>query len=679
LYESLEFAVPDRTPQKKLKSSTAPKLFRDSASGELIEIPELDQLEPGTLIDGKYKILSTIGKSEIAVVYRVEHTGKQKEFTLKLFEPEFSDSQIQRFQTEAKNIAQLDHPNTAKLIDFGVHEGKQLYYVSEFVEGETLADYLQRCGRLTYDDVFGVFLPLAWALQDAHEKGIVHRNVKPSNILLVGEQGNWSCKLLDFATGKLSEGGRNPRAQFIRASVNPQYVSPEQFTPKKTDQCSDIYSMGCTLFEAITARPPFPCTTLEEAKKLHLEGSVPSLREASLGREFPEALEDIVLTMLAKEPQKRYSSASQVAENLMRLKLSTQLRIKPKQKGKSDKDFWKMFSIIAVVLFFGLGLAIVSALQVKQTPYHRESAEFAPQALRLRSVPELDSLEERRITSPPDNSTQPFLRAVRGAGDDEFRDYIFPKTPIGTLIDPKSNSIEASGVRTMPWYGPWKFRPTPVIFETCPAAFKRFADEELRAIRFHSCGDQFKNVLEDLGRFQFLDELSFENVHFNKRDLRSIEKLQKLRSLALLSTTVSPMDLSESPLLQKVEILKIGEMPYVQHILAALTKSDKLRKLSIRNCELGKDDYLKIASIQNLESLGIQMYPAIDKELIVALAGAKHLRHLDLSDCRLSRQTINSLGNLRSLESLVLSRGSVDASQQNEIQKTLPTTRVVMF
>lgn len=314
--------MPEEPPQKKFAKSTEPKLFRDSVE-ELIEVPELESLEPGTLIDDKYKILSTLGKSELAVVYKVEHIGKQRELTLKLFEPEFSESQIQRFQNDAKAVSLLEHPNTVKLTDYGIHAGKRLYYVSEFTQGKTLANYLQRCGRLTYDDIFGVFLPLAWALQDAHEKGIVHRNVKPSNILLVGEQGNWSCKLLDFATGKLSEGGRNPQAKFIRTNVNRHYMSPEQFTPRKTDQKSDIYSMGCALFEAITARPPFPCSTLEEAKQLHTSGALPSLKEASLGRDFPGSLQSLVLTMLAKDPQQRYASASQVAENLMRLRLGT--------------------------------------------------------------------------------------------------------------------------------------------------------------------------------------------------------------------------------------------------------------------------------------------------------------------------------------------------------------------
>lgn len=260
-----------------------------------------------------------------------------------------------------------------------------------------------------------------------------------------------------------------------------------------------------------------------------------------------------------------------------------------------------------------------------------------------------------------------------------IRKYEFPSTRIGMLVDSKSNAIEARGDKAVPWYGPWKFRPAPMIFESCPAAFKRFGNDELKAIRFDSCGDQFKNALQDLARFEQLDELSFENVHFNKHDLKALWKLTKLKSLAFMSTTLPPSELSGSPLLQQVEVLKLGEMPYVEQILDALTKSKKLRKLSIRNCELTKADYQKIAAIPNLESLGVQMYPSIDKQLIDALANAEHLRHLDLQDCRLSRAAIRSLGSLRRLESLVLSRGSVDATQQNEVQKTLPTTRVVMF
>lgn len=668
--------MPDSTPQKKLKRSTTPKLFQDSGADEPVEVPELESLEQGTLIEGKYKVLSMIGKSELAIVYRVEHIHKQKEFALKLFEPEFSDSQIQRFQNDAKEISVLEHPNIEKLTDFGVIDGKQPYYVSELTDGTTLSDYLSRCGRLTYDDIFGVFIPLAWALQDAHEKGIFHRNVKPSNILLVGEQGNWSCKLLDFATGKLSEGGRKPRAQFIRSNVNPQYVSPEQFTAKKTDQCSDIYSMGCSLFEAITARPPFACTTNEEAKTLHSEGKVPSLKEASLGRDFPDALEHIVLTMLEKDPQRRFSSASQIAENLMRLKLSKQLRIKPKPKRKRDRIFW--FALLGAFGAAGLTVLMFSLAQVKETKTHQIQLNVYNSSTSFNS-PLTGPSEEEFNREEVDAGRQMFLQSKRNEQGQEFRNYEFPRFRIGILTDPSSKNIEVIGNQTLIWKGPWKFRPIESIFENCPAAIERFGDDELKAIRFNNCSDKFKDVLKDLGRFQYLDELSFESVRLNESDLKKVEKLSGLKSLGILSTTLSPAELSKSPLLRQIEMLKIGEMSDIGALLEALIKSDNLLKLSIRGCELSNRDYRRIASIPNLQSLAIQMSLTIDKKQIENLALAKHLRHLDLQNCHLPHDTIRSLGHLRKLESLTLSRGSVDAEQQSAIQNILPTTRVVMF
>ncbi len=109
------------------------------------------------MIDGKYKILACLGSGVVAVVYKVEHVLKNKEYALKLFADEFSDSQMQRFESDAKAASLLEHPNTAALADFGLHEGKHPYYVTEIAEGKTLADYLNRCGRLTYDDIFFCF------------------------------------------------------------------------------------------------------------------------------------------------------------------------------------------------------------------------------------------------------------------------------------------------------------------------------------------------------------------------------------------------------------------------------------------------------------------------------------------------------------------------------------------
>jgi hypothetical protein len=182
-----------------------------------------------------------------------------------------------------------------------------------------------------------------------------------------------------------------------------------------------------------------------------------------------------------------------------------------------------------------------------------------------------------------------------------------------------------------------------------------------------------------LGRFQYLDELSFESVRLNESDLKKVEKLSGLKSLGILSTTLSAAELSKSPLLRQIEMLKIGEMSDIGALLEALIKSDNLLKLSIRGCELSNRDYRRIASIPNLQSLAIQMSLTIDKKQIENLALAKHLRHLDLQNCHLPNDTIRSLGHLRKLESLTLSRGSVDAEQQSAIQNILPTTRVVMF
>ncbi|MCC7527282.1 MAG: serine/threonine protein kinase [Candidatus Melainabacteria bacterium] len=335
--------MPDKAPQKKIESTHTPELVTESEALELFDISQFPQtsshsktqdetwrlaeggsasadiLTAGTEVAEVYKIVSCINNGRKSTVYKVERKLLSQHFVLKLFAGDSSTSFNCRAQEEARIAGRFDHPNIARTVDAGVYNGRHLFYVMEFIEGETLAEYLNRCGRLTYDDIFSVFIPLCRALQNAKEKGIAHGGVNPGNIMLTGQQGSLQCKLFDFGNAKLLDGERPAEFEAADLEEDPIYMSPELLNGQKVDHLSDIYSLGCTLFEAITARPPFSADTRDSIRNLHLNAAPPTLREASLGRDFPEELERIVQTMLAKDPQQRFNSASQVADNLMRL------------------------------------------------------------------------------------------------------------------------------------------------------------------------------------------------------------------------------------------------------------------------------------------------------------------------------------------------------------------------
>lgn len=674
--------MPDRTPQKKINHSDPAKLFVDSESPEPVPLPDLEILPPDTVIDGKYKILSCLGSGVLAVVYKVEHVLKNKEYALKLFADEFNDSQLQRFQSDAKAASLLEHPNTAILADFGLQDGKQPYCVTETVEGISLADYLNRCGRLTYDDIFSVFLPLCWALQDAHEKGIIHRNVKPSNIMLIGEQGNWQCKLLDFATSKLSEGGRKPQVRNPRVSADPLYMSPEQCSGKKLDYRTDIYSLGCALFEAITARPPFSGATAQATKEMHLKGAPPSLKEGSLGREFPEDLEGIIQAMLAKDPSHRYTSASQVAENLMRLKLSTQLRIKVRPKDSTNKISQEnTIFILCLTTAVALGLALFFWLQLTQP-----AQDFAPVTARHEAVPfTSDTLLSRTLDdsdtqmNAEQDSSKAFFSVVTKVGGKEFRKFEFPNFPIGTLKDPKGGLIVARRKHNVEWLGPYQFSTTPDVFAKCPNVLMRFRDDEIRSIEFNQNRDINQKDLLKMKSYKYLDEVSFNFAHFNDQGLGYLEKLPHLTSLSLLSTGVTTSRLQRFSSLPNLKKLAVRDMGDITLVLRRLQGSNRLEDLQLLFCsDLDTADFETIASFPNLRNLAFSQRAPLEAGLFDALTKSKSLQDLDLRNSQISNAAVQSLVKLKNLRTLTFSKDKLESQHRIKIGLLLPDCKIVL-
>jgi len=700
--------VPDRTPQKKINEAETPESFAEPDSLELVEDEasaaanqesenanaltvrgdehasgETEVLPPETVIDGKYKISSCLGKGGTGVIYKVVHLTKNKEFALKILAGEFSESQLQRFQAYAKAASLLDHPNLAKVMDFGIQANKQPYFVMEFVEGITLKDYLKRCGRLTYDDIFAVFLPLCWALQDAHEKGVIHRNVKPSNMMLIGEQGSFQCKLLDFGLGKVGERNRKAHNMDDSDIDNFMYMSPEQCSGKKTDIRSDIYSLGCALFEAITARPPFRGRTAQETIDQHLNVKPPTLKEASLGRDFPVELESIVQTMLSKDPQQRFSSGSQVAENLMRLKLSQQLRIKTKAQPKS-KEISQDRLIIGLGLATALatGLAFFFWLQLNKptddehgrTP---DSFASAPGFGQMKYFPpEVRVIESDRIGEPielaQDLSTTPFLYKVEHIDGNELRHYKFPDRLGGILTDRYYTSHSTRGIQTILWTGPMTFSPNYEALRKFPRLFKRFKDDEIRSVTIKQ-SQISQEAVKDLTTYKNLDELIFDNTDLNNAGLKLLETVPTLTSLHLLSTNVGPSAVAHFPRLQLLHKLSLGEILDAGLVLNALRNSRALEELKLKNCRnLTARDYQLIAALPNLKKFTIQDYQGIDTRLFDQLAKSRSLRELNIENPDITDEVIRSLGKLKRLQVLVLFERNITLQQKNSLKKLLP-------
>ena len=289
-------------------------------------LPTADGFVSGQVVGGKYKVVSLLGSGGIGHVYKVEQIFLHQFFALKtLNSQKASDQMIRRFQNEARTASSLNHPNLVKVNDFGLLEGEQPYLVMDFVDGITLSEHLKKNGVMNLEQVVACFAQVCLGLSYAHDQGIIHRDIKPSNIMIsrtipFGEEG--FVKVVDFGIAKLAyaEDG-NFQALTTTGEIfgSPLYMSPEQCAGTAVDHRADIYSLGCGLFEVLTGTTPFVGQNALSTMMMHQSEPIPTLKEVSLGKDFPSELEVLVRKMIAKAPADRYQNLGVVANDLAQI------------------------------------------------------------------------------------------------------------------------------------------------------------------------------------------------------------------------------------------------------------------------------------------------------------------------------------------------------------------------
>jgi tetratricopeptide (TPR) repeat protein/tRNA A-37 threonylcarbamoyl transferase component Bud32 len=276
----------------------------------------------GTVVADRYEIVSLAGAGGISSVYKAYHRILQKPVAVKFLHQErlSSDTALKRFMQEAKAVSLLNHPNIVSVHDFGATSAGEPYIVMDFLEGASLAEELQTVGPLDLPRFFHIFGQSTEALATAHKQGIVHRDIKPGNIMLVhtGSDPDF-VKIVDFGLARLMPQEGEQDQELTRTGEvfgSPLYMSPEQWSGKKLDARSDVYSTGCVMYEALTGAPPHVGSTIYLTMVKHLNDAPAPVRSVRPGLKCIEPLEAVILKALAKEPDQRYQSMSELAEAL---------------------------------------------------------------------------------------------------------------------------------------------------------------------------------------------------------------------------------------------------------------------------------------------------------------------------------------------------------------------------
>ena len=274
-------------------------------------------LEIGSVVFEKFEILAPLGSGGMASVYKANHIHLDKVVVLKMLHTEgLSDRAMVRFHKEAKILSQLNHPNISPFFDFGLSEDNIPYLAIEFLQGETLKDRLKAESYLELEECLSIALDLAGALAHAHAKGIVHRDVKPANVMVTETDGSPRAVLMDFGIARLMETDEEDQSLTSSGELigSPRYMSPEQGESGKTiDARTDQYSLGCLIFEMLTGNVPLSGDTAFDTIKMRQTLEAPRLSEMSIA-EIPESLDDLVAKLLARVPDNRFSSMKEVAE-----------------------------------------------------------------------------------------------------------------------------------------------------------------------------------------------------------------------------------------------------------------------------------------------------------------------------------------------------------------------------
>lgn len=373
--ESLEESADNR---EEHRSSGAEQSADDSASissqGKAADV----------IIDDRYEVLELIGEGGMGSVYKVKDRVLEKVFAIKLVKPDLLKDNIamKRFEQEAQNAISLTHPNLVSVYGHKLTSSGQPFLLMDYHPGNSLSEVLTEYGKIASPEAIDLFALLSDALSHAHTKGIIHRDLKPSNIIIEqNTMGKFDPKIVDFGISKILSSnfttmGFTKEQQIIGS---PHYMSPEMCRGDKLDARSDIYSLGCVMFEVLEGRPPYQMENPFQTLMQHVGGELPKFSQPST---VPPSLQGIVLKCLAKDPADRYQNMEELRRDLERCKLGQKLVFAKPRKSKKLNVNHVIIASGAFFCFMG-GVLLMGVL--------REGTTSAPKPNTTAPIPVVDA------------------------------------------------------------------------------------------------------------------------------------------------------------------------------------------------------------------------------------------------------------------------------------------------
>ena len=618
----------------------------------------------GDVIGGDYEVLGFIGAGGMGDVYRVRHKILESEYALKtLHENKVTPVAWKRFQTEAQAIARLSHPNIVAIYNLGIHEGRLPFYVMDILIGSSLQEILAGEGRIALKKTLRIFIDACSGIAYAHKKGIVHRDIKPPNIVLLDapDAGGSRVKIVDFGIAKLSvqsSSSASPeRQQLTQAGEvfgSPFYMSPEQCEGGEVDERSDIYSLGCSLFEALTGVPPFRGRSAVETMLMHQKEKPPTLAStqpieligddedlrrtaelSSRSRYFPDMLEMVVATMLAKNPAARYQNVERLVKDLRTIyeeefsqspsaetSLLNRRLIEEEEEEQNYDDnaagldkmrLAKTFAAItgAIVLLGAVAYFATSALAPRPTTVAQQKADHATEAGSFSPTPSKELPLSKLVT----NDNQLYYEYNFPVSDEEFGFIVCD-------VNGKRQNVRCRGKFRVPASQKVAFAPGTGM-AAHPEYFRLLAPEQIQSIDLEASfmgdgtGAKFDDRSVDyLLHFKDLRALSLSNIQtITDRCLSSLSQLKYLETVHIKTTNITASGFSRMPYLANLRNLAFWGEDSITPVLKKLEGSKYLTFLDLTRTQLSAEDYRLIGTMRKLDILILDGCSTTDEDV----------------------------------------------------------------
>lgn len=613
------------------------------------------------IIAGRYRVLQTLGAGGMGVVYRALDTVLNKEVAVKTLRGvSFSPEQILRFQTEAVALSNLKHPSIVEVLVFGLTDDNVPYLVMNFVEGIGLDKLIRSRGYIPAYKSVNLFLQLCDGLAHAHKHGVLHRDLKPANVM-VCEPDSLHPRpvIVDFGIARV-EGSNSQNLTRPGAIIGtPTYMSPEQLRGTVIDARSDVYSVGCIMYETLTGKRLYEGDSELETMSKKLEDEAPQLCDATLDLDFPEALELIVAKALDRDPDKRFQSMEELKSALMSLKSGEAPSDTQKETNRQRKNIPpptqskappKVSSKI-IVLIALLGIAGLMT-----------GGYFFIQWLK-----------------PPTVSLKSTLRRMSATGE-EYSKYIgsfdslqynISSSARGMAVEVDSPLIEAElserdlvkELRRREVKRVWTLLISHVPVEGS-LLFKELKDEPLETLilRGTKVNDE---GLKAISKIKTLRCLRIEDSPaFSIETLSLLKGLPNLQQLAFVSCKID---------LNRLKVLPLAKLTYFEStrnkdfdgecLRYVVSNAPKLDSIDISATSIGAEDFKQFADMKLLTLLGIKNLNLKDADLdklppLPLLATILLARNFDITDKGLlSLLRFKSLHSVGTFETKITSLG----------------------